>query len=115
MEISIGEFPLNYKPQPSAGDYDGGYIIRHFVKKINEDKIIEVNNENGNRVNKNIYKLVSLSWRISGPKSTVMKGNIQDNVGVVEQNKFEIDRVRKETSVDLSKVLSNLTEFWRGF
>jgi len=115
LELTVGQFPLNYKPQPSTRDYENGYILRYFVKKINEDKIIEVNYENGVEVNKNLYKLVSLSWRIIGPKNTMMKGNIQDNIGVIEQNKFEIDRVYKEVGVDLSRTLYNLTEFWRGF
>lgn len=123
LKTSYGEFsdlsgnqaPAIYKPMPSSSDYDEGYIDRYFVKKINEDKIVEVTYENGNTVNTSLYKLVSLSWRISGPKHTTMKGNVKNNTGVVEQNEFEINRVYKENNVDLSKVLANRTEFWRGF
>ncbi len=115
LDLSFGVSPVNYKPKPTSSDYDNGYITRYFVKKLNEDKIMEVTYENGSMVNKNLYKFVALSWRISGPKNTTTKGNIKNNTGVVEQNKFEIDRIYKEQDVDLSKVLANTTEFWRGF
>jgi hypothetical protein len=107
-------FPLNYKPTVREENYKTGYLARYFAKKVNENKIIEIENRPNYLNNNQLYKIVSLKWKISGPKNNVYKGNILDKSGVMEQNKFEIDRVKIEEGVDLSSTLTNLLEFWQG-
>jgi hypothetical protein len=103
-----------FKPTPSDEDYKKGYIIRVFVKKINENVINEISYVDKSAININLYKTVQVKWKITGPKNNIYKGNILDKAGVTEQNTFEIDRLKKEEGVDLSSVLSNKLEYWRG-
>jgi hypothetical protein len=102
------------KPTPSDEDYTNGYINRVFVKKVNENVIHEVPYLYKVSVNQYLYKTVQVKWKITGPKDNVYKGKILDKAGVTEQNKFEINRVKKEEGVDLSGVLNNPLEYWRG-
>ena len=102
------------KTIPTAADYAKGYVIRTFVKKINENAIYEIAYVDKSTINTNLYKTVQVNWKITGPKNNIHKGNILDKAGVTEQNTFEIDRIRKEEGVDLSSVLSNKLEYWRG-
>jgi hypothetical protein len=57
---------------------------------------------------------VQVRWKITGPRNNIYKGNILDKAGVIDQNTFEIDRIKKEEGVDLSSVLANKLEYWRG-
>jgi hypothetical protein len=122
LPSQYGSFPdiggitdiLITKPKPSPEDYNKGYITRVFVKKINENVINEISYANKSSINVNLYKTVQVKWKITGPKNNIYKGNILDKAGVTEQNKFEIDRIRKEDSIDLSGVLNNPLEYWRG-
>ena len=109
-----GTAPRPYTPTVSANDYRVGLIKRTFAKKINEDKIIEIKYSDSSGVNSALYKVITINWKVSGPRTNVMKNGILDKAGVVDQNRFEIDRVKTEESVDLSRTLANLVEFWRG-
>jgi len=102
------------KTTPSAADYARGYVIRTFVKKINESVIYEIAYVDKSTINANLYKTVQVNWKITGPKNNIHKGNILDKAGVIDQNTFEIDRIKKEEGVDLSSVLANKLEYWRG-
>lgn len=113
-EISDASNVPKNKPVPTAEDYTNGYITRYFVKKANENVTFEISYITSRSINSNLYKVVNLRWKISGPKNDIYKNGIMDKAGVIEQNKFEIDRVKKEEGVDLSGTLNNLLEYWRG-
>lgn len=103
-----------YRPTPNGEDYRTGYISRFFAKKANENVILEIDYNTISSVNTSLYKVVKVDWKISGPKNNVIKNGVIDKTGVMDQNKFEIDRVYKEEDIDLSGVLSNLLEYWKG-
>lgn len=109
----VGSSPNPTKPFPSKQNYDAGNFVRVFVKKINEDRIFEIDGTQTQNINKNLYQLVFVTWTISGPKENTYKNGII-TPGVYNQNMFEIERVMKEDGVDLKKVLSNPLEYWRG-
>lgn len=113
-EIGNSSNILKTRPIPTVQDYADGYIKRYFIKKINENSILEVSYLTTSSINANLYKTVEVKWKISGPKNNVYKGSILDKTGVEESNRFEIDRVRKEEGIDLSSTLANLLEYWRG-
>jgi len=113
-EIRGGSSISKYKKLPSDQDYKDGYVERYFVKKINENIIIEIDRTGTSTINLYLYKLATLKWKISGPKNNIYKNNILEKDGVEEFNKFEIERVKKEEGVDLSSTLPNLLEYWRG-
>ncbi len=122
LKSSYGEFPeIGNSPNmtirraaPSPQDYESGYITRFFAKKINENIIIETDFDGYSRTNNALYKRVKIEWKITGPRNNIMLNGRFDKAGVTEQNTFEIDRVRKEEGVDLSGVLNNPLEYWRG-
>jgi hypothetical protein len=122
LKSSYGEFPEIGKPSkmltrrtaPSPEEYENGYITRFFAKKINENVIMEIDFESYSRINTALYKGVQIEWKITGPRNNIMLNGRFDKAGVTEQNTFEIDRIKKEEGVDLSSVLANKLEYWRG-
>lgn len=113
-DISSSSDLVVSKVKPNANDYTSGFVNRFFAKKVNDGKIYEIDFENSKNVNNILYKIVSIKWKISGPKNNFIKNGILDRAGVTEQNKAEIDRVHKEEGVDLSSALPNLLEYWSG-
>jgi len=111
----VGISPVEYRPAPTKEDYQSGFITRYFSKKINENKIFEINPATAPLIEAKLYYVVSLNWKISGTKERVMNGNIIEKTGVIESNQSEIDRVKIETQIDLSNKLYNKLEFWRGY
>jgi len=108
-----GEYPLPSKPSPNKKDYDNGVFNRAFSKRINGNIITEVSMEQANRLNSELYKVVVAKWTISGPRENRMLNGILE-YGVIQSNKYEIERIRKEEDIDLSKALNNPLEYWRG-
>lgn len=113
VETFISEAPSPAKPMPSSSDYTNGTFKRAFAKKINDNRIFEISIEQANRLNTDIYIVVTAQWTISGPRETRMVNGILEH-GVSQMNRFEIDRIKKEESVDLSGVLTNMLEYWIG-
>ena len=106
--------PFPYKTLPTPQDYKNGRVSRTFAKKVNEDYIIEIEYSSANSLNSNLYKVVVIAWKISGPRNDLYNDGIMSNSGVESQNRFEIERVQKEDGIDLKKVLHNLLEYWQG-
>jgi len=122
LKNSYGEFDgvgtltimARYKPAPTSKDYENGYIVRYFAKKINENLVIEIKNTTASQNTSPLYKITSIKWKISGQKHDVFLNGIMNNAGVMDQNRSEIDRVIREDEVDLSRTLNNLLEYWQG-
>jgi hypothetical protein len=106
--------PVAYKTLPTKQDYKNGRVSRTFAKKVNEDYIIEIEYAGASSINQDLYKVVVIAWKISGPRNDTYSGEIMSDSGVESQNKFEIERVQKEEGVNLKKVLPNLLEYWQG-
>lgn len=106
--------PVPYKNLPSNRDYELGYIVRTFAKKVNENVIMEIEYGNALDINQELYTVVVIQWKISGPREDKYNGNTVVESGVENQNKFEIQRVLKENGIDLKKVLPNPLEYWQG-
>jgi hypothetical protein len=111
----FGNVPTEYKPIPTKEQYQSGILIRYFAKKINENKIIEIDPAKISGLDKNLYVTVNLTWKISGSKEKKIINGIIEKSSVSENNAAEINRVKIETNVDLLPVLSNLVEYWRGY
>ena len=105
--------PAPYKPMPMENDYKKGTIKRFFVKRINSNRIFEISSEQANNTSTDLYIIVPVTWTISGVKENRVVNGILE-YGVANLNKFEIERIKKENLVDLSSVLVNPLEYWRG-
>lgn len=99
--------PKTYYPELVRTDYDRGTIQRHFAKKINDDKIIEISPAAADSANERnlvgiddvLYIITNLTWTISGPIEEVRKANLRSIA-------------YKETDMPgLSRYLQNPTEF----
>lgn len=110
----IGVAPRMYTPLVSTNDYGAGFFKRTFAKKINENKIVEIKYSDASSINSSLYKVVTINWKVSGPKNNIVKNGTLDKAGVTEQNRIEIERSNTEEGVDLSATLPNLLEFWCG-
>lgn len=107
--------PVPYKPLPVNDNYANGYIDRTFAKKVNENVIVEIDYGSSRSLNQDLYVIITVTWKISGPRTNKYKDSLLIESGVETQNKFEIDRVKKEIGIDLSKALPDLLEYWRGY
>ena len=110
---TMGQPPQQTKPFPTERDYTNGNFMRAFAKKVNENIVIEINPEQSDRLNQDLYKLVYVNWVIIGPRENRSINRVIDP-GVSDLNRFEIERVQKEDGIDLKKVLPNLLEYWQG-
>ena len=103
-------------PNPTEFDYKRGWIRRFFVQRTNDKgaTIYEVDSSEYTRLtSKDIFTIISLKWRISGPKSTQYdsKGNVMDK-GVKESNRIAIQLVSDKIP-NLKLYLPNLLQFYK--
>ena len=101
-------------PTPTEIDYKRGWIQRFFVQKTNDkgSPIYEVDSAQYSLLgSRPIFTLVSIRWRISGPKDAQYdsKGNVMDK-GVKESNRIAINLVADKIP-NLKMYLPNLIQF----
>jgi len=107
-----GDSPVAYQPKPTGDDYKQGFFVRWFAKRINDNKAVEINPEQSDKINTDLYSIVSVIWKISGPRTPIKTKGIIQKFGVETENQDEIQRIKTETGVDLSYTLTNPLEFW---
>lgn len=101
---------------PSENDYNRGYIARYFAQKATSTNspIYEINEKVFSRLQGNdMYIVVSLKWRISGPKETIYRENGQLlDMNVSESNRRAI-LLHYDKMPNLKLYLPNLLQFWK--
>lgn len=102
-------FPRPYLFSPKDDDYTMPYVRRYFVKRINDNEIIEVNVDNYKSLSSTLYIMVLMKWKITGPQNTVIKNGIVTSEGVVEFNFAQIKEAEKSMP-GMFKRLPNLLE-----
>lgn len=106
-----------YIPTPTSADYKKGKLVRFFLKKINEFKIFEVNEDMYNKhsaaeIDPNLYTSLKIDWIISGIAKSSVKNGIYVT-GVWEQNaKTVMDSELVMPSI--SKTLIDYLQFYVG-
>ena len=112
---------LNYEiPTTSAAvitkqDINNGYVNRYFLQKINETKILEVNQTTyekwaSNIIDKKLYNATSLQWSITGNIEDITIGGVL-TMGIISKNKQAIETA-SSTIPDLALVLPNLAQYY---
>jgi hypothetical protein len=87
--------PIPYYPKPVDTDYDKGYIIRYFTKKINnKGYVIEISEAGYNDIvngtaqfDISMYQVTTILWKISGPIHTIRLSQYDTREGIIETNK----------------------------
>jgi hypothetical protein len=91
-----------------------GFVVRYFMKKINETLIVEVSAEQytayqNRKIDNNMYAAAAVRWQITGPLQTVTVP--MKIIGVIDANRQAITLADKQIPGIGSK-LENLTEFY---
>jgi hypothetical protein len=95
--------PVPYYPNPTSTDYQKGYIIRYFTKKVNnKGYITEISEDGYNDIvngtaqfDISIYQVATILWKISGPLRTIRLSQYDIREGIVETNTRLTDSVEK--------------------
>jgi hypothetical protein len=93
--------PQPYTCMVTNSDIANGYITRYFIKKVNESKIIEINESqynlwNSSTIDRNLYDAIKLIWFITGDKTdkkigtAVKKGVVTKNLSQIQYGKRKI-------------------------
>tara|TARA_R110000765_G_C18618044_1_gene571285 strand:- start:21 stop:587 length:567 start_codon:yes stop_codon:yes gene_type:complete len=85
--------PTSFKPSPTEKDYERSNLVRYFVKALDTKIITEVTEASHKFYNKkntalkDLYPVVKLVWKITGPMNDVMAsdGTIL-KTGIIETN-----------------------------
>lgn len=109
----LTDFPIPYLFLPVESDYNQRFLRRYFVKKINDNDIIEVSNINFKGISSKIYFMASIKWRISGKKYSIVENGITTFEGVYEFNQKQVQLAEK-TIPEISKRITNYLEGYKG-
>ena len=109
------ETPNGASAVVTRSDVTNGFITRYFMQRINDAKILEVNQTTyqkwfSNTIDKKMYQAVSIQWTITGNlDDTTYRGAFQP--GVMTKNKLAIADA-STTIPDIANILTNLTQFY---
>jgi hypothetical protein len=87
--------PTPYFPIPTESDYVKGYILRSFIKKVNDLGFITeispteyANFQNGNvDYDVSYYLTYQIRWKLTGPLNSKRVGQYDVRAGIIDTNK----------------------------
>jgi ribosome-associated protein YbcJ (S4-like RNA binding protein) len=100
-------FPRAYLFSSSDIDYSIPYTRRYFVKKINDNDVIEVEGDNFRNLPENIYKKSSINWQVSGIQRDVIKDGKVIQEGAYEYNRKQVKLAEKDMTGITLKISEN--------
>jgi hypothetical protein len=102
---SIGErgAPVPYFPFATEADYKKGYLLRSFLKKVNDKGfVIEISNEEYANFSNGIvdydvsdYLSLQILWKLTGPLNTVRLSQYDIRSGIIDTNKRLVENANK--------------------
>lgn len=117
--VEKGIEPIAYSSYPTEKEYEQKFFKRYFVKKRNEETIIEIDKnqyETLTKKNKGIlgeyYLGIELEWKIKGPRNDQYKNQILIEHGIEDTNQKTVYQKNKEMP-GLINVLTNYLEYAR--
>jgi len=111
--------PVPYYPQPLQSDYNKGFIIRYFIKKINSkgyvteispEEYVSVINGTSN-YDVSFYQVVDILWKITGPLETKRISQYDIRAGIIDTNKRLIEQANKTFLGILDFIGGDYTKF----
>ncbi len=100
-------FPRAYLFSSSDVDYSIPYTRRYFVKKINDNDVIEVEGDNFKNLPGNIYQKASVSWQVSGFDRNQLKNGTVVQEGAFEYNQKQVRLAEKDMPGLIQKIGGN--------
>jgi len=106
--------PIPYYPNPLQSDYDRGYIIRNFAKRVNDiGYVVEIssdeyaNIQNGDvQYDVSMYMIGQIFWKLTGPLNSVRISQYDTRAGIIDTN--------KRLTETLNKTFLGITDFIGG-
>jgi len=102
---AIGErgAPVPYFPFATEADYKKGYLLRSFLKKVNDKGfVIEISNEEYANFSNGIvdydvsdYLSLQILWKLTGPLNTVRLSQYDIRSGIIDTNKRLVENANK--------------------
>jgi hypothetical protein len=95
--------PTSYFPQPTQSDYDKGYIVRYFTKKINTPGyVIEISSQEYSSIQNgsvpydvSYWQLQDIFWKLTGPLHQKRISQYDTRAGIVDTNKRLVETANK--------------------
>lgn len=103
---------------PEQSDYERGYYIRYIVGKRNDASYplrevamsdVETYDSAGTGINKFLFKLIEVKWKLTGPEYDVIENGSIRMAGVVDTNRRTVFSKNQEL-FGVSDFLRNLRE-----
>lgn len=103
IALSTRGTPTPYFPIVTEEDYRKGYVLRSFVKKVNDRGFVtEISNEeyaniqNGD-VNYDVsdYLTLQILWKLTGPLNSIRLSQYDTKVGIIDTNKRLVENANK--------------------
>jgi hypothetical protein len=96
--------PTSYYPYPLESDYSKGYILRYFIKKVNNaGYVTEISPEeysdilNGNvDYDLSFYQYIELMWKLTGPLNSVRISQYDLRAGIIDTNKRLVETANRD-------------------
>ena len=119
IQVNEFAFPRKFIPTPMLSDYNRGIIERYFAIKVNDKSIIELDKRQYDLlilkskygIDFNLYKPISLKWKISGQKNDVYKGKTIIKYGVEDTNRRTVESLAKDNQ-NIKSYFKDLLEFF---
>ena len=114
-EIQLARIsPTAHNVAPTTTDYNRGILQRFFIKKRNDNAIIEINKQQydawkSDQIDKKLYIAIEIAWYISGPANDVITGILVP--GVATLNKKQI-QLAANTMPEIATYLTNPLQFY---
>ena len=107
-------FPRAYLFSSSDIDYSIPYTRRYFVKKINDNDVIEVEGDNFRTLPENIYQKSSINWQVSGIQRDIIKNGKVIQEGAYEYNRKQVKLAEKDMPGITLKISENYLNGFKG-
>jgi hypothetical protein len=95
--------PTPYFPIPTEFDYKKGYIMRSFIKKVNDLGFVteisdeEYDNFQNGTVDYDVsyYLTYQIMWKLTGPLNSTRVGQYDVRAGIIDTNKRLVENANK--------------------
>lgn len=95
--------PTSYFPRPTQSDYDKGYIVRYFTKKINTPGyVIEISPQEYSAIQNgsvpydvSYWQLQDIFWKLTGPLNQKRISQYDVRAGIIDTNKRLVENANK--------------------
>lgn len=110
--------PILYIPEPTDDDYKKTFITRYFISRNDSTyPIIEINEKQYTSIatpfsglDENLYKGITLDWKIYGPKNDIISNGLIIQYGIADTNQRTLN-IKMKDMPNIRLALPDLLQF----